>query len=108
MYFKFLTFLFVVLLLTRETPKLRVSGMSARMIRDGVPTHRVAEYVRLERQLFEIEKACIEEGENRVHEALVVSKKIASAIREPREHYSYDMRINIVYGSCYVLYGCFI
>jgi hypothetical protein len=76
MYFKFLTFLFVVLLLTRETPKLRVSGMSARMIRDGVPTHRVAEYVRLERQLFEIEKACIEEGENRVHEALVVSKKI--------------------------------
>lgn len=76
MYFKFLTFLFVVLCLTRETPKLRVSGVSARMIRDGVPTHRVAEYVRLERKLFEIEKACIEEGENRVHEALVVSKKI--------------------------------
>jgi len=102
MYWFPLLLLAIVLALSHESPRLHAKGMSAKMVSDGVDTPRIHHYVRLENQLHDIEQQSIETGENRVHEAMCVSKRIRDdfpmydftghaeilkRVAEPHKHY---------------------
>lgn len=73
MYWAPLALLALILFLSYEAPRIHTGDeMVARMVEDGIDTGRIRHYVSLKNAFDDCEQI----GENRVHEAMVISKRI--------------------------------
>jgi hypothetical protein len=107
MYWAPLSLLALILFLSYEAPRIHTGDeMVSRMVRDGIETGRIHHYVSLNNALDEIERDCENFGENRVHEAMAIFKRIADDFPEyyfdqhaERLHYISKARKSTVFSS---------